>query len=152
MEERSRLTNFGQIGYTSLQFNTALWRLFPSRTYNSDIRVIKKARNLQYGDATHCMLKLVELGNYHSSNGDVFDMASDRGSRLDTLYWSGSFSSLFIEKYIDFILIDGIHKTRIYDLSLVVTTVVDSLDVSIPVSFYLILQKIHHQLRLILIF
>ena len=86
VEERSRLTNFGQIGYTSLQFNTALWRLFPSRTYNSDIRVIKKARNLQYGDATHCMLKLVELGNYHSSTGDVFDTASDRGGRSKSLH------------------------------------------------------------------
>ena len=119
------MANFGQIGYTGLQSNTALYRLFPSRTYNSDMiyRVVKKARNLQYGDAIDCILKLAELGNYHSSKGGVFEIASDRGDRLETLYWSGSFLSLFMEKYSCFMLIDGNHKTNICDLSLVVTTV-----------------------------
>ena len=73
------------------------------------------------------MLKLVELGNCHESNGRVFDLASGSGGRLETLHWSGSFSFFLIEKYSDFILIDGTYQTNIYDLSLVVTTVVDSL-------------------------
>ena len=65
------------------------------------------------------MLKLVELGNYHSFEGVVFEMVSNRGDRLETLHWSVSFSSLFIEKYSDCILIDGTPKINIYDLSLV---------------------------------
>ena len=63
-------------------------------------------------------------------------MASDRGSRLETLHWSGSFSSFFIEKYSDFILIDGTHKTNIHNLSMVGATVVNSLGISIPVGFF----------------
>ena len=98
-------------------------------------RVVKKDRNLQYGGATDCILKLVELGNYHKPKGGVFKIASDRDGRLETLYWSGSFSSLFIENYIDFVLIDGTRKTNIYDLSLVLITIIDSLGVSIPVLF-----------------
>ena len=50
--------------------------------------VVKKARNLQYGDVIDYMLKLVELGNYHISEGGVFEMASDRGGRLETLRYS----------------------------------------------------------------
>ena len=50
-------------------------------------RVVKKARNLSYVDTTDFMLKLVELRNYHSSNGDLFEMVSDRGGRLDFLYF-----------------------------------------------------------------
>ena len=80
------------------------------------------------------MLKLVELGNCHNSKGGVFEMIHNRGGRLETLHWSGSFSSLFIEKYSDFILIDRIHKTIIHDLSLVVTTLVDSSEISIPTN------------------
>ena len=87
------------------------------------------------------MLKLDELVNYHSSEGGVFEMASDRGGRIETLHWSGSFSSLFIEKYSDFILIDGTHNTNLYDLSLVVTTMVDSLGVSIPAGFLVTLSE-----------
>ena len=37
----------------------------------------------------------------------------------------------------DFVLIDGTHKTNIYDLSLIVTTVVDSLGKSVPIGFLL---------------
>ena len=88
-------------------------------------RVVRKARTLYYGDATDYMLKLVELGNSHSSKGGVFEMASDKGGRLEILYWAGSLSSLCVDKYNDFILIDGTHKTNIYDLSLIVTTTVD---------------------------
>ena len=79
---------------------------------------------------------MVELGNSRSSKGGLFEMVSDRGGRLEILHWSGSFSSLFVEKYNDFVLIDGTRKTNIYDLSLVVTIVVDSLGVSVPVSFF----------------
>ena len=52
-------------------------------------------------------------------------MASDRGSRLETLHWSGSF-----------ILIDRTHKTNIHNLSMVGATVVNSLGISIPVGFF----------------
>ena len=62
-------------------------------------------------------------------------MISDRGGRLEILHWLGSYSSLFIKKYSDLILIDGSHKSNIYDLSVVVTTVVDSLGALISVSF-----------------
>ena len=37
----------------------------------------------------------------------------------------------------DFVLIDGTHKTNIYDLSLIVTTVVDSLGKFVPLGFLL---------------
>ena len=49
-------------------------------------RVVKKARNIQYSDTCDYMLKLVELGNFHKSNGRMFALASDRGGRLETLY------------------------------------------------------------------
>ena len=97
------------------------------------------------------MLKLVEIGNSHRSKGGLFEMVSDRGGRLEILHWSGFFSSLFVEKYNNFVLIDGTRKTNIYNRSLVVTTVVDSLVISVTVVFLLLLQKIHHQLRVILI-
>ena len=137
VEDGSQLANFGQIGYTGLHSNTIVSRLFSSRTCNSDMiyRVVKKVRNLQNGDVTVYILKLVELGNYHSSKGGVFEVASDRDGRLETLHWSCSFSTLFIEKYSEFILIDGTHKTNIYDLTLVVTTVVDSLGISNSARF-----------------
>ena len=60
--------------------------------------VVKMARNLQYGNITDYMLKLVGLGNYHNSKGGVFEMVSERGGTLETLRWLGFFSSLFLEK------------------------------------------------------
>ena len=81
------------------------------------------------------MFKLVELGNCHNFKDGVFEMASDKGGKLETLHWSDSFSSFFIEKYSDFILIDGTRNINIYDISLVIITVVDSLGVSIPAGF-----------------
>ena len=42
-------------------------------------RVVRKVRNLYYGDATDYMIKLVELNNSQSSKGGVFEMASDKG-------------------------------------------------------------------------
>ena len=83
------------------------------------------------------MLKLVELGNSRSSKGRVFDMASDKGRRLEILHWSDSFSSLFVDKFNNFVLIDGTHKTNVYDLSLIVTTTIDSFGISVPVVFLL---------------
>ena len=62
-------------------------------------RVVKKAMNFHYCHATACMLKLVELGNSPSSKGGLFEIAYDTSDRLEILYWSDSFSSLFIEKY-----------------------------------------------------
>ena len=62
-------------------------------------------------------------------------MASDNGGRLKILQWTGSLSSMFVDKYNDFILIDSVHKTNICDLSLIVTTMVDSLGISVPVGF-----------------
>ena len=74
--------------------------MFSSRTYDSNMvyRVVKKARNLYYGDVTDYMLNLVELRNYNSSKGGLFEIASDRGVVLEILHLSGSFSSLFVEK------------------------------------------------------
>ena len=116
-----------------------LCRLFSGETYDSDMiyRIERKARTLYYSDATDCMLKLVELDNSHRSKGSVFEMASDKGVRLETLYWSGSFYSLFVDKYNDFVLIDGTRKTNFYDLSMTFTTTVDSLGLSVPVGFLL---------------
>ena len=51
------------------------------------------------------------------------------------MHWLGFFSSFVIERYNDFVLINGTQNTNIYDLSLVVTTVIDSLGVSIPAGF-----------------
>ena len=51
-------------------------------------RVVKKARNLYYGDTTDFILKLVELGNSHSFNGGLFEMVSDRDGRLKILHYN----------------------------------------------------------------
>ena len=153
IEERSQLANFGKIGYTGLQSKSAFCRLFFGRTYDSAMMysVVRKARTLHYGDATDCMLKLVELVNSHSSKGGVFEMASDKDGRLKILHWSGFLSSLFVDKFNDFTLIDGTHKTNTYDLSLIVTTTVDSLVISVHVGFLLAPSEILFQSRIILI-
>ena len=44
---------------------------------------------------------------------------------------------MFVDKFNDFILIDATYKPNIYDLSLIVTTTVDSLGISVPVGFLL---------------
>ena len=49
-------------------------------------RVVKKARTIQYSDASDCILKLIELGNFHNFNGGIFELASNKGGRLETLY------------------------------------------------------------------
>ena len=106
--------------------------------------VVKKARNVLYGDVTDCMSKLVELVTYHKSKGGVFDITYNKGGRLETLHWLGSISSLFIEYYDIFLFIDGTHKTNIYFLSLVVTNVVDFL---VSQSCWVLITLFHHQLR-----
>ena len=64
-------------------------------------------------------------------------MTSDTGGRLETLDWSSLFSKSFVPKYSDFVLIGSTHETNIYDLSLVVTTIVDSLEKYAPIGFLL---------------
>ena len=137
IEERGQLAIFGKIGYTGLTSKCAFCRLFSGQTYDSDMiyRVVKKARILYCGDATNCMLKVVELGNYCISKGGVLEITSDKGGILEILHWARSLSSMFVDTYNDFILIDGTHKTNVYNLSLIVTTTVDSLGISVPVGF-----------------
>ena len=91
--------------------------------------VVKKARNLHYGDATDCMMNLVELENIYVYKCGLFDIVSYRSGRLEILHWSGFFPSLFVERHNGLVLIDRTRKTNIYDLSLFVTTVVDFLSI-----------------------
>ena len=64
-------------------------------------------------------------------------MTSDNGERLETLYQYNPLSKTFVPVLSDFVLIDSNHKTNIYDLSLIVTTVVDSLGKTVPLGFLL---------------
>ena len=128
-DEKNKLVKFGRMGGTVQNGKNGLIRLFMNRTYDSDIiyRIIGKYRTLQFGDSTDCMMRLVDLGNCNKSKGCVFEMTSDNGGRLETLYQSSLFFKSFVSSYSDFLLIDGTHKTKNYDLSLIVTTIVDSL-------------------------
>ena len=83
------------------------------------------------------MIKLMELGSIHKSKEGIFEMSSDNGGRLETLHWSNLLSKIFVPVLSAFVIIDGTHKTNIYDLSLIVTTVVDSLGKSVPIGFLL---------------
>ena len=83
------------------------------------------------------MIKLIELDSFHKFKGGIIEMTSDNGGCLETLYYSSRFSKYFVHKYSDFVLIDGTHKTNIYDLSYVVTTMVDSLGKSVLIGFLL---------------
>ena len=101
--------------------------LFTDRACDSDMIycVVKKFRALQFCNTSACMLKVVELSNCHKTKGGVFEKYSDKRWYLETLHWSGHVSDSFIHSYGDFVLIDDIPKTYVYDLSLVVTIVVD---------------------------
>ena len=116
-----------------------LIRLFSNRTYDSTsiYRIVKKHRILQFGDSSDCMIKLMELGNIHKSKEGIFEMTSDNGGHLETLHWSNPLSKQFVPVLSEFVLINGAHKTNMYDLSLVVTTVVDSLGKNVPLGFLL---------------
>ena len=81
------------------------------------------------------MIKVMELGSIHKSKEGIFEMTSDNGGRLETLHWFNTLSRTFVPVLSDFVLIDSTHKTNMYDLSLIVTTVVDSLGKYVPLGF-----------------
>jgi len=81
------------------------------------------------------MIKWMYTGNYHKSKGVIFEMSSNKEGRLETSHWSGPYSTLFVPNCSDFLLINDTHKTNIYDISLIVTTVDDSLGKSVPIGF-----------------
>ena len=64
-------------------------------------------------------------------------MTSDNGGRLETLHWYNPLSRTFVPVLSDFVLIDETHKTNIYDLTLIDTTMVDSLGKSVSLGFLL---------------
>ena len=138
-DEKNHLATFGKMVSTALNAKNGLIRLFSNRTYDSSLiyRIVKKHRILQFGDSSDCMIKLMELGNIHKSKKGIFEMTSDNGGRLELLHWGNLLLKTFVPVLSDFVLIDGTHKTNIYDLSLVVTTVVDSLGKSVPLGFLL---------------
>ena len=80
------------------------------------------------------MIRLVVLDNSHKFKDGLFELESDKGERMDTLYWSNFLSSSFLSKYDDFGLVYSTHKINMYALSLVVKTIVDYLGISIPVE------------------
>ena len=88
---------------------------------------LKKKRILQFGDSIDCMITLMELGNIHKSKVGIVEMTSENEGRLETLHWSSPLSKYCVPNCSDFVVIDGTHKTNIYDLSLIVTSMVDSL-------------------------
>ena len=79
----------------------------------------------------------MELGSIHKYKESIFEMTSDNGGRLETLHWSNPLSRTFMPGLSDFVLNNGNHKTNIYYLSLIVTTVIDSLGKSVPLGFLL---------------
>ena len=125
------------MGSTAQNAKYCLISLFQNRTYDSSLicRVIKKHRILRFGDSSDCMIKLMDIGNYHKSKRGIFEMNSDKGGRLEILHWSSQYSKLLVPNCSDFLLIDGTHKTNIYDLSLILSTVVDSLGKYVPIGF-----------------
>ena len=64
-----------------------------------------------------------------------FQMTSEKGGRLEILYWSRPYSKLFVPNCGDFLLIGSTQKTNTYDISLIVTTIVDSLGTCVPIGF-----------------
>ena len=138
-DEKNQLATFGKMGSIALNTKNGSIRLFSNRTYDSSLihRIVKKHRILQFGDSSDCMIKLMELGNIHKSKESIFEMTSDNGGHLETLYWSNPLPKKMVPVLSDFVLINGTHKTNMYDLSLVVTTVVYSLGKTVPLGFLL---------------
>ena len=84
----------------------------------------------------------MELGNIHKSKEGIFEKTSDNRGRLETLHWPSPLSTSFVPTCSDFVLIDGTNKTNIYNLSLVVTTVIDALEKSVPLGFLLAVDDV----------
>ena len=93
-DEKNQLATFWKMGSTALNAKNGLIRLFSNHTYDSSLiyRIVKKHRILQFGDASDFVIKLMELGNIHKSKEGIFEMTSDNGGRLETLYWSNPLS------------------------------------------------------------
>ena len=127
-DENNQLEKCGRMRSTAQSTQNGVNRLFMNRTYDSSLiyRVIKKHRILQFDDSSDCMIKLMDIGNCHKSKRGIFEMTSDKGGRLETLHWPSPYSILCVPNYSDFLLINDTHKTNIYDISLIVTSVVDS--------------------------
>ena len=127
-DEKNQVAKFGKMGSTAQNAKNGALRLFQHRTYDSSLiyHVVKKHRILQFGDSSDCMIKLMDIGNCHKSKRGIFEMTSDKGGRLETLHWPSPYSILCVPNYSDFLLINDTHKTNIYDISLIVTSVVDS--------------------------
>ena len=72
-DEKNQLAKFRKMGSTAQNAKNSLLRLFQNRTYDSYLiyGVVKKYRNLQFGDSSDCMIKLMAIGNYHKSNGGI---------------------------------------------------------------------------------
>ena len=108
---------------------------------------------MQFGDSSDYMIKLIDIGNCYKSKGGIFEITSDKGGRLEILHWSVPYSKLFVPNCSDFLLIDSPHKTNIYELLLIVTTVADSLGKCVPIGFLVVpseyLDSITIQMNLI---
>ena len=93
-DEKNPLAKFGIIVSTVQNAKNCLISLFQHHTYDSSLiyRVIKKHRILYFDDSSGCMIKLMGIDNCHKSKGGIFEMTSDKGGRLETLYYSGSYS------------------------------------------------------------
>ena len=74
---------------------------------------------MQLGDSSDYMKRLMDFSNCYKSKEGVFQTSSDNGGRLETLYRSSPFSKSVMSSYSYFLLVDGTHKTNIYDLSLI---------------------------------
>ena len=137
---RNQIAKFGRMDSTAQNTKNGLIRLFMNRIYDSDMIqcVIKKHRTLQFGDSCDYMMRLMDLSNCNKSKEGIFQMTSDSRGRLETLHSSSLFSKSFVSSYTDVPLIEGTHKTNIHDLSLIVTTVVDSLGKYVPIIFLLV--------------
>ena len=73
-DEKNQLAKFGKMGSTTQNTKNCLLRLFQNRTYDSYLIfcVVKKYRNLQFGDSSACMIKLMAIGNCHKFNRGIF--------------------------------------------------------------------------------
>ena len=73
-DEKNQLATFGKMDSSALNSKNGLIRLFTNRTYDSSLiyRIVRKHRILQFGDASDCMITLMELGSIHKSKEGIF--------------------------------------------------------------------------------